>query len=370
MASTIAIRVKIFIENIGSQLFRRFYVPDSFTIGDLIEYIDIQLSRESIQGEIYFMFNEYQTDMVDESRLGSILFPEDILLVRSMIENNSLLFVNGRITEPPSSSTSTASVVSTPTASVVSTPSSRQFTSSIASNSSFGTFAASASVSNSNVSTSTSISITSHSPLEFPPPLEDYSDDDEEEEEDDYEEQAIQNISQQLLSLMQGNAGSENTVEFNIHSNDQALELNSFLDVFSNLANLQPMPMPMPLAVAPPIVGASAGVINNTILTANLFSDLLTILQNPSVIPGNYQDVVVGLDKNDLDKQKIDTYSNFTDNTCDSCSICIDKFAQDDTCRELKCHHLFHKDCIDHWLEDNISCPICRTECGKGVPKV
>ena len=325
MASTIALRVKIYIESIGSELFRRLYVPDSFTIGDLIEYINTRLAGERIEGEIYFMFNEFQVDMVDESRLGGILFPQDILLVRSMIENNSLLFVNGRIIAPASS------------------------------------------VSVASAATSASVVAEVPGPLAVPPPVEEYSDDEEGDDENQYyEDQAIQNISQQLLALMQGGTQGQNVVEFNIHSNAAALELNSFIDVFSTLANLQVVPV----AVAPPIANVGVGVINNTILTANLFSDLITILQNPGTIAGNYQDVVVGLDKNDLDKQKVDTYLNFGDSTRDSCSVCIDKFTEDDTCRELNCGHLFHKDCIDHWLSDNISCPVCRTECGKGIPKL
>ena len=307
MTSTICLRVKIYIESIGSELFRQLYVPDSFSIGDLIQYINTRLENERIRGDIYYMFNEYQADMLEESRLGSMLFPEDILLVRSMIENNSLLYVNGQII------------------------------------------------------TATDV----QEPVAVPPPLEEYSD----EEDADYDNDPIvQNISQQLLNLMQGSLAG-NISEVTIHNSEITMELNSFLDVFSNLANLQPLavPLAMPVAVPPPIGG---GVVNDTILTANLFADLITILQNPGVVPRNYQDVVVGLDKNDLDKLKIDTYLNFADTTRDTCSVCIDKFIPDDICRELKCSHLFHKDCIDHWLSDNISCPVCRKECGLGVPKL
>jgi hypothetical protein len=307
MASTISLRVKIYIESIGSELFRRLYVPDSFSIGDLIQYINTRLEQERIRGDIYYMFNEYQADMLEDSKLGSMLFPEDILLVRSMIENNSLLYVNGQII------------------------------------------------------TSADLS----GPVAVPPPLEEYSDEEDDEQYDD-NDPIVQNISQQLLNIMQGSLAG-NISEVTIDNSAVTMELNSFLDVFSNLANLQPVAGPVtgPVAVVPPI----GGLVNDTILTANLFADLITILQNPGAIPVNYQDVVVGLDKNDLDKLKIDTYNNFT-TTCDTCSVCIDKFVSDDICRELKCSHLFHKDCIDHWLSDNISCPVCRTECGLGVPKL
>jgi hypothetical protein len=320
MASTIALRVKIYIESIGSELFRRVYVPDSFSIGDLIQSINSRLSYERIEGEIYFMFNEYQVDMVEESRLGGILFPEDVLLVRSMIENNSLLYVNGRIIAPVVTAASPSTAATT---------------------------------------------MDDSAPLAIPPPLDNDEDDDEEE----YEDELTRNISLQLLNLMQQSLGASaavtnvngsNVLELNIHDLARNSEANSFLDIFSVTANVNG-----PVAVAPP-----ADILTSTIATANLFSSLLSIIQGAAPLPSAYTDVVVGLDKNDLDKLKVDTYLNFADTSRDTCSICIDKFVPDDTCRELVCQHLFHKDCIDHWLDDNISCPVCRTECGKGIPKM
>jgi hypothetical protein len=318
MTSTIALRVKIYIENTGGELFRRVYVPDSFSIGDLIQSINSRLLSERIQGEIYFMFNEYQVDLVDESRLGGILFPEDVLLVRSMIENNSLLYVNGRMITP--------------------------------------------------VASASDILTEASAPVAIPPPL-DNDEDDEDDNEEEYEDELTRNISLQLLNLMQQSLGASaavtnvngsNVLELNIHDLAHTSEMNSFLDVFSGVANVNG-----PVAVAPPL-----DILTSTIATANLFSSLLSIIQGAAPLPSAYTDVVVGLDKNDLDKLKVDTYINFADTSRDTCSVCIDKFNPDDTCRELVCSHLFHKDCIDHWLDNNISCPVCRTECGKGIPKL
>ncbi len=42
------------------------------------------------------------------------------------------------------------------------------------------------------------------------------------------------------------------------------------------------------------------------------------------------------------------------------CSICLEKFEINDQCREIKCKHRFHKDCVDDWLSINCTCPICR----------
>jgi len=45
-----------------------------------------------------------------------------------------------------------------------------------------------------------------------------------------------------------------------------------------------------------------------------------------------------------------------------TCAICIDDFKDDDTVRQLRCHvkHVFHKDCIDRWLQEDGHCPICK----------
>lgn len=48
----------------------------------------------------------------------------------------------------------------------------------------------------------------------------------------------------------------------------------------------------------------------------------------------------------------------------DSCLVCLDEFALKQSVRVLKCHHVFHRECVDRWLcEAHNSCPVCR-----GVP--
>ncbi|AET00504.1 putative transcription factor C2H2 family [Medicago truncatula] len=44
------------------------------------------------------------------------------------------------------------------------------------------------------------------------------------------------------------------------------------------------------------------------------------------------------------------------------CSICIQDFENEELVRLLpKCSHIFHLECIDKWLVQQGSCPICRT---------
>ncbi|KAG5357555.1 putative RING finger protein [Yarrowia sp. C11] len=52
----------------------------------------------------------------------------------------------------------------------------------------------------------------------------------------------------------------------------------------------------------------------------------------------------------------------------EKCPICMTEYEKGDVCRKLnKCHHEFHKDCVDHWLLTGCnSCPMCR---GEGVAR-
>nr|XP_046148737.1 E3 ubiquitin-protein ligase RNF6 isoform X1 [Oncorhynchus gorbuscha] len=43
-----------------------------------------------------------------------------------------------------------------------------------------------------------------------------------------------------------------------------------------------------------------------------------------------------------------------------ACSVCINDYAQGNKLRRLPCAHEFHIHCIDRWLSENNTCPICR----------
>ncbi|XP_071704357.1 brassinosteroid-responsive RING protein 1-like [Rutidosis leptorrhynchoides] len=47
----------------------------------------------------------------------------------------------------------------------------------------------------------------------------------------------------------------------------------------------------------------------------------------------------------------------------ESCVVCLYKFKASDEIRGLSnCRHVFHRSCIDTWMEhDRITCPLCRT---------
>eukprot|EP00879_Flechtneria_rotunda_P031730 GHRR01034684.1.p1 GENE.GHRR01034684.1~~GHRR01034684.1.p1 ORF type:complete len:249 (+),score=78.95 GHRR01034684.1:83-748(+) len=44
------------------------------------------------------------------------------------------------------------------------------------------------------------------------------------------------------------------------------------------------------------------------------------------------------------------------------CAVCQCDFAPDETVKLLPCNHLYHQECVDHWLQLNKMCPICNKE--------
>jgi hypothetical protein len=42
------------------------------------------------------------------------------------------------------------------------------------------------------------------------------------------------------------------------------------------------------------------------------------------------------------------------------CCICLASFQINDQVRILPCSHSYHRDCIDHWFQQSILCPICK----------
>ena len=46
------------------------------------------------------------------------------------------------------------------------------------------------------------------------------------------------------------------------------------------------------------------------------------------------------------------------------CSICLEDFKSGDNIKKLNCTHIFHKECLQPWFNDNNNrnCPMCRTD--------
>uniref|UniRef100_H0Y1T3 RING-type E3 ubiquitin transferase n=1 Tax=Otolemur garnettii TaxID=30611 RepID=H0Y1T3_OTOGA len=72
-----------------------------------------------------------------------------------------------------------------------------------------------------------------------------------------------------------------------------------------------------------------------------------------------------GYEPTGLTKQQIDNLAvrNFDENdTSKICSVCITEYTEGNKLRVLPCSHEYHVHCIDRWLSDNSTCPICRND--------
>nr|XP_053630546.1 RING finger protein 150-like isoform X2 [Cherax quadricarinatus] len=47
---------------------------------------------------------------------------------------------------------------------------------------------------------------------------------------------------------------------------------------------------------------------------------------------------------------------------CECCAVCIEPYQVADTVRTLPCKHEFHKNCVDPWLLDHRTCPMCKMD--------
>ena len=51
-----------------------------------------------------------------------------------------------------------------------------------------------------------------------------------------------------------------------------------------------------------------------------------------------------------------------------TCAICLDKFKNPDVCIQFSCNeHIFHKKCLDSWLDKSNFCPLCKYDLMENV---
>lgn len=70
-----------------------------------------------------------------------------------------------------------------------------------------------------------------------------------------------------------------------------------------------------------------------------------------------------GLTKDQIDNLSTRNYGNASAEEGEiskTCSVCINEYVTGNKLRQLPCMHEFHFHCIDRWLSENSTCPICR----------
>ncbi|KAH7421933.1 hypothetical protein KP509_13G082000 [Ceratopteris richardii] len=49
-----------------------------------------------------------------------------------------------------------------------------------------------------------------------------------------------------------------------------------------------------------------------------------------------------------------------------TCSVCLEQVSDGELVRSLPCLHQFHSNCIDQWLRQQATCPVCKFRLGQG----
>lgn len=58
-----------------------------------------------------------------------------------------------------------------------------------------------------------------------------------------------------------------------------------------------------------------------------------------------------------------------TGSEASECSICLGNFEEEEKVKVLpECQHAYHSECVDKWLTEQSSCPLCRASLGADPP--
>ena len=408
MASNINIRIKIRLtvnEHVRHDFIRFLSVSDSITIGDLMDRVNDRLLEDNMEGDIYYVFDEQLDNPFNaDTLLGSPLFPSNLLLLYTMIENGSTLFIEARLIANVANVAANANA-----ANVANVANAANVAANVAANAADAADAANAADAVDNqmrvygrIYVQETGERLNDMILNIPPGntvamLINYINTELSRQylecqvyhmanEEGFQigenvrlgtanyplDSQISDVGINDESVLYLNCRIINpffyniihppqNIQYQIHNTD----LNSLMDIYEALMNINHGP----------------NVLDQTINSLNSLNTLVQVLMNPVPIPvlgiglgnGRMEDVIVGLDRADLDKLRVAIYTDFEErdkHDRDMCSVCFEKFIDSDICRELKCKHLYHQNCIDTWLDEHITCPVCREECGKGVPRL
>ena len=69
-----------------------------------------------------------------------------------------------------------------------------------------------------------------------------------------------------------------------------------------------------------------------------------------------------GLTKEQIDQLLFEVYSENNNKEDNICTICKNNFENGEKIRRLGCNHIFHMECIDPWLLEKKTCPVCLNE--------
>lgn len=68
------------------------------------------------------------------------------------------------------------------------------------------------------------------------------------------------------------------------------------------------------------------------------------------------------IEKQTKKKVKTDKQNTFEYHSRKSCSICLNDYSDIDIIKILPCYHIFHKSCVDQWIDIKNICPLCQND--------
>jgi hypothetical protein len=146
-----------------------------------------------------------------------------------------------------------------------------------------------------------------------------------------------------------------NTMHVNIANNRWALKVlyNPLLSNSSSTYIIQTIPSSRTTRPQT-IIEINSSLQTNSLVVIRqhlIHNTLATILQ--SSINSNNQILTA-----DIIAQTIEYNSN--ENLSEQCSICLGDFYRTDILLQLTCKHIYHRECLLHWLQTHYRCPYCR----------
>eukprot|EP01084_Bolivina_argentea_P101510 181984_1 len=183
----------------------------------------------------------------------------------------------------------------------------------------------------------------------------------EEEEVDDVEEKKENNNNQQPINSNTMNQNNNNNnrnnqqIRFMNNGNTQIVYVNNFNNFnnfninrfFNNFARL-------------------GGLGNNANTFGDYaFGDLNNIISSLGMNGSNgpppaNKEVVKGLKEYEFEEVEEGSNVKETDEDANHCAICKEAFGCGELLKEMPCDHVYHKECIEHWLNNANNCPVCR----------
>ncbi|KAG8686512.1 hypothetical protein FRC11_008828 [Ceratobasidium sp. 423] len=70
-----------------------------------------------------------------------------------------------------------------------------------------------------------------------------------------------------------------------------------------------------------------------------------------------------------VDVKELAASGSVAESCTERCLICLEDYADEEDLRIMNCKHMFHKDCVDRWMETGRNnCPACRTKGVEVIP--